>query len=960
MTIFSVSNSEELLKALASAKGGDTIELAGGDYGRLSLVDGKTDFNIRFDTPVTITSADPDAPASFSEMGLNGARNITFDNIVFDYEFSIDDSPTHRPFQVNNSENITIRDSVFLGDVAEGISDVRDGFGYAYGLSVRHGENIVIENNVFTSWALGAGFSDIEGLTVSQNEFHDIQRDGTNFSEVRSVLIEDNHFHNFRDHEDSTAHRDFIQFHSSGKDQPSTDIVIRGNILDIGEGSRTQSIFMRNEQVDTGRAGEEMFYRNILIEDNVIHNGHLHGITVGETDGLIIRNNSVLHAEGEMHGAEGSVTIPRINVKPESTSVVIEGNITSAIRGYENQLSWTVDGNAIIQPGDYLEAFVTSSLDPVVGAHNFIALPGGLIEILQAGAARTQFDVAPDTLTPLFQVHSDASSSHALILDASLTVGPVGLVSESDVDFLWNFGDGSTATGWIVKHEFASPGHHDVTLTVVAKDGTTAQAQFTAGIAGDDILQFNAQAGLFEAFGYGEETALDGSGLPLQKTAEGYFLKLGGEGTQASVVASELSNFFGTDSFEMSMTLKADSAASWGEVARVHSSFVTSVDQDGNFRLELSPDDGSRVRLISDGIALNDGAAHDVTIRFDGKAGFAEILIDGLVVASEAVSGSLGGGLRSLDFGNPWGKQNFDGELSAFALSASSRDFPIYDGAALPVSGTETGMTEEGTISPDPVKAEDEIAPEDNPVVDSGETEASEPTETEDNSTFPESDPAPAEPEVEPAPEEESGLPKPVLNGGYKLDFASVMTSDTVKLHDDAHVTETGDGLALIFDGKKDYASLGRLTEFETSQKLAFSVDFVNESSGGAERLVWNHQKIGLTLEGDGLRVHVGNNDGKFHQGFQIEGLGLNDGNRHTATVMVDAETDRLQVVVNDVLVLDKQGTDFDFVGAGGHEWGWSLGTAWNRWFEGEVHGFQVSDDFTFIEPVAEDGTVLG
>lgn len=106
--------------------------------------------------------------------------------------------------------------------------------------------------------------------------------------------------------------------------------------------------------------------------------------------------------------------------------------------------------------------------------------------------------------------------------------------------------------------------------------------------------------------------------------------------------------------------------------------------------------------------------------------------------------------------------------------------------------------------------------------------------------------------------------------------------------------------------------------------------------------------------------MHAGNNDDPFWKGFEVDGLGLNDGNRHTATVMVDAEADRLQVVVNDVLVLDEQGTDFDFVGAGGNEWGWSLGTAWNRWFEGEVHEFQVSDDFDFLETsVTTDDAIL-
>ena len=86
-----------------------------------------------------------------------------------------------------------------------------------------------------------------------------------------------------------------IQFWTSGTTSPSTNITIRGNILNSGAGDWTRSIFMRNEMVDLGLAGDEMFYQNILIENNVIYNAHAHGITVGETDGLTIRNNTILY-----------------------------------------------------------------------------------------------------------------------------------------------------------------------------------------------------------------------------------------------------------------------------------------------------------------------------------------------------------------------------------------------------------------------------------------------------------------------------------------------------------------------------------------------------------------------------------------------------------------------------------------------------------------------------------------
>ncbi|WP_294606466.1 right-handed parallel beta-helix repeat-containing protein [uncultured Roseovarius sp.] len=941
--IYSVSTAEELMNALASASGSDTIELAGGDYGDLTLIDGKTGFDVTFDTEVTIRSADATQPASFSGLDLRGVSNLTFDGLVFDYVFSADDPSHISPFQVGyGSSYVTIKNSVFDGDVASGISEIDDGYGYGVGLNVRGASNISVENNEFFNWTRGAVYAQTENLLVTGNEVYAIRSDGFDFVEVNSVLIEGNYIHDFAASPNSADHRDMIQFWTSGTTSPTTDVIIRDNILDIGEGSYTQSIFMGNEEVVSGRAGPEMYYQNILIENNTIYNAHTHGITVGETNGLIIRNNSILQVEGEMHGLSGSVTIPKINVKSDSVSVIIEGNITSGINGFDQQTDWTILDNAFIQPSEYLEHFVTSTIDTENGANQYIILPDSAIEQLGAGSSHIQFPYTSETLAPQFQVHSDASSGQILVFDASLSVGALGLLSENDATFTWTFGDGSTATGQIVKHEFASAGYHDVTLTVTTQDGTSAETHFTTGIAGDDLVQFDAQSGLFEALAFGEETALDSGAMPLLTTADGFALRLGGEGTQASVAASELSRFFGTDEFEMSMTLKAGSAAGWGEIARIHTSFTASVDQDGNFSLDLFFDDGSRMNMKSQGISLLDGALHDVTVRFDGEAGFAEILIDGQVVASENVSGSLGGGPRSLDFGNPWGSQNFEGELSAFALSAESLDFPIYDGAADLPSDTPT----EGTTTDTPPADTTTDAPTEDTTTD---------TPTEDTTT---DTTVPTDPE--PLPEEDSGALEPLLHGGYELDFASAVTSGSITLYDDAHIIETLSGAALSFDGKKDSASLGRLTEFEESQKIAFSIDFTSTSTrGGAEKLVWNDQKIGLTLEGDGVRVHVGNTDYQFSTGFLVDGLGLNDGNTHTATVMVDAETDRLQVVVDDVLVLDEQGTDFDLAGAGGHDQGWYLGTPRNQWFEGEVSEFQVSDDFTFIDPVTEDGAIL-
>ena len=94
---------------------------------------------------------------------------------------------------------------------------------------------------------------------------------------------------------------------------------------------------MRNDVVDKGLAGKEMFYRNVLIEDNRIFNHLTHGITVGETDGLIVRGNSLEAAPLDMNnpttqwfvakwGAQAGISVPKINMSPASTGVVLAGN----------------------------------------------------------------------------------------------------------------------------------------------------------------------------------------------------------------------------------------------------------------------------------------------------------------------------------------------------------------------------------------------------------------------------------------------------------------------------------------------------------------------------------------------------------------------------------------------------------------------------------------------------------
>lgn len=90
----SVADRDALLSALSSAKGGEVIALAAGNYGDLDLfADGP--IPPVFAKPVTIKGAG-DARPVFTKLKLTGARNLFFEGVLFDYTFGPDDMPAKR------------------------------------------------------------------------------------------------------------------------------------------------------------------------------------------------------------------------------------------------------------------------------------------------------------------------------------------------------------------------------------------------------------------------------------------------------------------------------------------------------------------------------------------------------------------------------------------------------------------------------------------------------------------------------------------------------------------------------------------------------------------------------------------------------------------------------------------------------------------------------------------------
>lgn len=649
-----VSSTAELMAALEAADGSTTILMEGGAYGDLSLSAEQQPFAV-FSAEVTIKSADPGNPASFSGMDLNGVQNLTFDAITFDYQAESGAEVWLRPFNVENSSQITIRNSTFDGDLAEGLGVAEDGYGTGTGLRVKESSQITVENNEFYNFKTGVGFAQVTDLNFTDNDIHHIRSDFSNFIEVKDVLIEGNYFHEPRSAELTGDHEDMIQFWTANTDSPTENVIIRGNVLDSGDGNETQSIFMRNNLVDNGQAGEEMFYRNIVIEDNVIHNAQTHGITVGETDGLVISNNTLL--QNKDSGDDGNVNMPAINVAEASTNVTVTDNIATRLNVGDGE-GWTVSNNLIVQRDDpdaanYVgDLFVNALADSGATIDDLRAIPGGLIEELGVGAAMTRelpADGAFGYLSGTAGEELDALTHEFSVVEAFDDGASLDLTGAKVV---WSFGDGTTVTDSLTaSHTFSRAGSYDVAAEITLGDGEVVTLRKTVEISSP--IAFATGFGDEADAGFEAPEIRLRDGVVFEETEDGQALRI----SEGAATISSDAGFFGNSAYTMMFDFKKDTGAEaeGGRALHFSGSFVVDIQSDG-ISVSLTTT-GGNYKMKAANVGIRDDEWHKVALTYSEDSGTAILYVDGdeagRIEGIEGIQAGKDG--QNLHLGNPWG-----------------------------------------------------------------------------------------------------------------------------------------------------------------------------------------------------------------------------------------------------------------------------------------------------------------
>lgn len=680
--VLHVSDAAGLKAALAAATGGETIQLAAGAYGRLTL----TDVHV----PVTLKS-DPGAPAVLSGLDLSNVDGLTLDGLVFDYVHTPGSVTWTELVAVQNTRDLTIRNAVFDGDVASGTGTAADGSGAGRALRVSYSDRILVETSeVHTFWK-GILFDTCADVVLRGNDLHGMRSDTLSLAEVNGILIEDNHFHD-RAMGPDADHPDFIQAQSRTATTPLSNVTIRGNLFDIGDGDPSQTIFLANEAVAKG-AGPELVFRNITIEDNVILNAHTNAIYVGATDGLVVRNNTLLHAgaEGAEAGALAS-EIPAIRIDSQASHVTITGNVTGGISGPAGQADWTLGNNFIVQnsapelPSHYSAHFLAPYGQ--LGGHpeKLMLRADSPIALAGAGASAMVYDPTPDHLTALILPEEQANRA-AWLFDARLTAGPGGPLDSHTAQFDWVFSDGVTARGIAVLRQFDHPGSYRASLTVTAADGSRSVTDVLIKVPGEDLIGYDAASGTFRSLGEGGNAVI---ATPPAAAVSGQAVNLGALASPLMLDRYAFRPIFEAGDFEIALRLAGNAGGGSGEVLTLQGALKVQVDKAGELLVNVTDMSGALLKLTTKGAGLKDGAWHDILVDVDAAGGTVALSVDGRILAQKALAApmALAAG-RDMELG-----RGYDGKLADFDLRADPGDFvyghdlqvidPLLQAAAAP------------------------------------------------------------------------------------------------------------------------------------------------------------------------------------------------------------------------------------------------------------------------------------
>jgi Ca2+-binding RTX toxin-like protein len=264
MTVYSVSDAGALNAMLKIAQAGDTISLAPGTYA------GVVANNLALGG-VTVTSANPLAAATLTDLSVTHSSGITFSNLELTPK-------ADNAFSVSSSQDIHFDHLNVHGSLDNNPQNDVMAF------LIRSSQSVSVTNSEFQQLHHALQHLDDDGLTFTGNSFHDLQIDAIRGGGSSDVTVSHNTFTNFFPKDGD--HGDAIQFWTTNTTASVHDITIADNVFLRGAGQVAQGIFLADEVGN-------LQYQHVQITGNYIIGGMFNGIMVSDGNDVTISDNVV-------------------------------------------------------------------------------------------------------------------------------------------------------------------------------------------------------------------------------------------------------------------------------------------------------------------------------------------------------------------------------------------------------------------------------------------------------------------------------------------------------------------------------------------------------------------------------------------------------------------------------------------------------------------------------------------
>lgn len=271
-----VSNAAQLTAAARAAKAGDTILLAGRNFGDVSLS------NVNPTGTITIKSADPDNDAVIRTLSIFGSRNIIIEDIDFVRPLAAGASQNSYIVNIGRVSNVTFSGIDMMGSMNGNAHD--DGLGMSL-----NGKNISVLDSTFTQLRTAVNATG-EDFLFAGNSMTQV-RSGLTIRDMNRGVIQGNYAADFQANYAIKEHPDVFQVHSGGTDA-SHNLVFRDNVMLPGENGGVGGIYIQSEAYFNAKRRDQR-HTNIVIENNYYEGNFRHAITVNNADDIIVSNNTI-------------------------------------------------------------------------------------------------------------------------------------------------------------------------------------------------------------------------------------------------------------------------------------------------------------------------------------------------------------------------------------------------------------------------------------------------------------------------------------------------------------------------------------------------------------------------------------------------------------------------------------------------------------------------------------------